>query len=386
MALLIIVYLSFVSLGLPSGVLGSVWPIMRFELQLALEMAGWLGAVVSVGTVVSVLVSNRIVSHLRTGKTITIAIGMASLGLWGYALSSTIEFLIFSSFLLGVGAGLLEAVVNNFVALNYESRHMNWLHSFWGVGASGGPAIMALTLGLGYSYRGGWGALALIQGVLLLVLILTHSLFDITNNERTPKNTMIKINHGVTVNSIDELVIVMVCFFLYALLEGSIGLWTMSYLVEVKFLHATKATLYGSLFFFGITVGRFLSGLVTFRLSNRGLIITGMGCFGLGLILLRFGNLSLVPVALLILGLGGAPIFPSLVYETPRRFSFDQSQRVIGFGMLSSFVGTTLSGPLFGLFAKELGLHRIILVQGIVFAFLLFSLLTFTRGIIPKIE
>lgn len=359
MLLLILIYLAFISLGLPDGVLGSVWPVMRLELGLPLASAGLLGAVGSIGTVASALLSYRLINRFGTAKVTLVSVLMTSLALFGYSISSTLSALMLCAIPLGLGAGSVDSALNNYVALHYEARHMNWLHSFWGLGATSGPMVMALVLSLNMSYRAGYRTLAALQMLLAFALLASIPLFERPkqHNDTVHKSSKAKgIKHKA-------LPFALLGFFLYCALEVSTGLWAVSYLVEVKGLAATQAALYGSFFFLGITGGRILSGFVSMQLSNTKLIYIGLALCLVALFLLCISPLSFAGYSLLVLGLGCAPVFPSMIHETPRRFSIESSQRIIGLQMASAYVGSTLTPPLFGLLGSAIGLQWMPLMQ-----------------------
>ena len=376
MALLIVIYLAFISLGLPDGVLGSIWPIMHKDLGLAISDAGLLSAITSIGTVISALVGHRMVARFKTGPVTAVSVAATAFGLWGFSVSTSLWALALFSIPLGLGAGSVDSALNNYVALHYKAHHMNWLHSFWGVGAAGGPALMALTLFLGHSYRSGWRLISAIQAVLVLILFLSLPLFARHKAPVHARRTKDGQRRGVRKSG---LALILSSFFLYCLIEASTGLWAVSYLVQVKGVEASTAALYGSLFYLGITVGRMVSGFVSLRLSNSKLIASGLVIMAVGLVSLLLSNATSAIFALLAIGLGCAPIFPSLIHETPRRFSIEESGRVIGLQMATAYVGSTTAGPLFGLMAHLVGLAWMVGLQGLFFVLLALTVTLFLR-------
>lgn len=371
MLLLTIIYLAFISLGLPDGVLGSVWPVMRQELGLPLASAGFLGAIGSVGTVASALLSYRLINRFGTAKVTAVSVFMTAFALFGYSISSSLPALMLFAIPLGLGAGSVDSALNNYVALHYEARHMNWLHSFWGLGASTGPAVMGLTLSLGLSYRVGYRSLAVVQFLLVIALIASVPLF--IGPKKQPSEMQRRGQAGLSKHK--ALPFALLGFFFYCALEVSTGLWAVSYLVEVKHLLPTQAALYGSLFFLGITGGRMASGFVSMRLSNSNLIYLGLSLCLVSLVFLCISPLSLAGYSLLLLGIGCAPVFPSMIHETPRRFSIEDSGRIIGLQMASAYVGSTITPPLFGLLGALVGLKWMPLMQ-LVILLLLFLCMT----------
>ncbi len=351
MALLIIIYVAFISLGLPDGVLGSIWPVMRFELNLPLWTAGLVGMVGSLGTVVSALNSYRLIHRFGTAKVTYVSVCMTAVSLLGFSFASSLPVLLFLAIPLGLGAGSVDSALNNYVALHYKARHMNWLHSFWGLGASSGPLIMGVVLSYGVSYRYGYRLLGLVQVLLVVALVVSRSLWSDSKPVRTAAEEQTQPR-----SCIKAIPFAMLSFFFYCALEVSTGLWAVSYLVEVKQLPPETAAFFGSLFFLGITSGRMVSGFISFRLSNLRLIALGLGLCFISVALLFVSSLAVSGFSLLLLGIGCAPIFPSMIHETPRSFGGENSQRIIGLQMASAYVGSAITPPLFGLLGSTVGL------------------------------
>lgn len=375
MALIILIYLAFISLGLPDGVLGSIWPIMRMELGLPLAGAGILGTIVSMGTIVSALSSYRMISRFGTARVTVVSILLTAGALMGYSVSTRFLHLMLFSIPLGLGAGSVDSALNNYAALHFEAKHMNWLHSCWGIGASTGPSVMALFLGGGFSYRAGYRMLAIVQLTLAFVLAFSIKLFaDKPNKQgKTQETARLKLTRH------KALPYALGSFFLYCALEVSVGLWAVSYLVEVKHLAADQAAIYGSLFYLGITGGRMLCGFLSMRLSNTRLIFFGLSACLASLLLLLVFPLEIAGYPLLLVGFGCAPVFPGLMHETPRRFTIEESQRIVGLQMACAYVGSTLSPPVFGLIGGAVGLVWMPVVQLIILALLVLSISMLVR-------
>lgn len=351
--LLAIIYLAFISLGLPDSVLGSSWPMMSQELNVSLEFAGIVSIVVTLATVISSLYSTKMINHLGTGKVVVISVLMTSLALLGFASSYHIFTLILLACVLGLGAGAIDAALNNFVALHYKSKHMNYLHSFWGVGATAGPLIMANYLTIESGWRYGYATLATIQFVLVAILITTLPLWkkvtlistdlpDTVEKEASTSNKdALKIG-GVKTQ--------LVLFCSYCSLEVSTGLWAASYLTQAKGISASDAAFWTAIYFLGITVGRLLCGWLTSKINEQQLIQIGLWIilFGIVMLLLPLPT-NLNQIALLFIGLGCAPVYPNTIHLTPKRFGHKTSQVVIGLSMATAYTGMTIISPLIGL-------------------------------------
>ena len=370
MALLLIIYIAFISLGLPDGVLGSIWPVMRASLALPLYTAGLIGAIGSIGTVASALSSYRLIHRFGTGKVTFVSVLMTALALLGFSVSSSLPALMLCSIPLGLGAGSVDSALNNYVALHYKARHMNWLHSFWGLGASSGPAVMGIVLSLDLSYRMGYRVLGGMQLVLVLALLFSQRLWQ-DGKQNLEGEAEIPVV-ATAARRKGALPFALLGFFLYCALEVSTGMWAVSYLVEVKLLNPTDAAFYGSLFFLGITSGRMASGFFSYRLSNTTLIFGGFALILVSIGLLHYATLATAGFSLLLMGIGCAPIFPGMIHETPNHFGRENSQKIIGLQMASAYMGSTLSPTLFGIMGNWIGLAWMPLMQ-VVLLILLFG-------------
>ncbi len=371
MSLLIIIYVSFISLGLPDAVLGSAWPVMHSDLGLPLWSAGLIAATTSMGTVISALLSTKVIARFGTAKVTLISVLMTAIALLGFSFSDHIILLLVFALPLGLGAGSVDTALNNYVALHYKARHMSWLHSFWGVGASLGPAIVALVLSMGFSYREGYRSIGGLQ--LLLVLVLAFSLHLWKDHDVTEVGEVTQSNRQAL--KIKGVPFALLTFFLYCALEIATGLWATTYLVQVKGLDPTKAALWGGLYYMGITIGRVLSGFITFRVSNNQMTFGGLSLCLVSLLLFLFPNANVAGLALVLLGLGSAPIFPSMIHETPRRFGVGSSQAIIGLQMATAYIGNTVMPPIVGALASTVGLVWLPVLQALLVVGMMLSVL-----------
>jgi len=348
--LLIIIYLSFISLGLPDSLLGSAWPSMYGGLNVPLHYAGYISMIIAGGTVISSIFSERIIRRLGTGIVTAFSVLMTAAALLGFSFSSSFSLLCLWAVPLGLGAGSVDAALNNYVALHYKARHMSWLHCFWGIGASIGPIIMSFFLINKNSWNLGYRTIGLLQCCLVTVLFITISLWgknkSQNNNDKneTPKEISFKeLFHTAGVKQI------LVAFFCYCSIETTTGLWGSSFLVMEKNIPPEIAAQWISLFFIGITSGRFISGFLTMKLNNRQMVRLGQGLIACGIValMLPVGRVLLLP-GFFTIGLGCAPIYPSLLHETPKNFGSEKSQAIMGIQMASAYIGTTFIPPLFG--------------------------------------
>lgn len=348
--LLPVIYLAFISLGLPDALLGSAWPSMYTELGASLSWAGIVSMIISVGTIVSALCSERLNLRLGTGGVTFLSVMLTAVALLGFSLSTSFWQLCLWAVPYGLGAGSVDAALNNYVALHYESRHMSWLHCMWGVGASIGPVIMGRALA-GGTWQGGYRTIALLQFALTAVLLLSLRLW-----KRPQANVE---GADFKPHPIPELLRrpgvpqVLLCFFCYSALEATAGMWAASYCTLVRGIDAETAARWASLFYVGITIGRGVCGFLTMKISDQNMIRLGQALIAAGvvLVLAPLGQGTLF-AGLITVGLGCAPIYPSIIHETPVNFGRDVSMSMTGLQMATAYVGSCLMPPLFGLLAQ----------------------------------
>ncbi len=356
--LLIIIYLSFISLGLPDSLLGSAWPTMYPQLEVPVSYAGIISMIIAVGTVVSSLQSDRLTRRFGTGKVTAFSVATTAVALFGFSVSSRFWQLCLWAIPYGLGAGSVDASLNNYVALHYKSKHMSWLHCMWGVGASAGPYIMGFVMTRGGSWNGGYRSIALIQIVLTAILFCSLPLWkgrpQVTDEAGQEEAKPLSIKEVLKIRGVKE---VLICFFCYCALEQTTGLWASSYLTLHKGVPAETAAGFASMFFLGITIGRALSGFLTIKLSDVQMIRLGQGLIGCGIVIILLPLSAAVSLAgFVVIGLGCAPVYPCIIHSTPAHFGADRSQAIIGIQMACAYVGTCLMPPLFGLLANHLGI------------------------------
>jgi len=353
--LLLIIYLAFISLGLPDSLLGSAWPTMYQEFSVPISYAGGISMIIAAGTVVSSLQSDRLTKKFGTGKVTAVSVLMTAVALLGFSLSHSYWTLCLWAIPYGLGAGSVDASLNNYVALHYASRHMSWLHCMWGVGASLGPYIMGYALTGGQSWNMGYRYIAILQIVLTAILLFSLPLWKKQkgdSGEEPEKAKPLSLREIVKIPGAKQ---IMVTFFCYCALEQTTGLWASSYLVLQRGLTAEAAAGFASLFYVGITAGRAASGFLTMKLNDTQMIRLGQGLILLGIacVALPVGSFAAL-AGLIMIGLGCAPIYPSIIHSTPAHFGADKSQAMIGVQMASAYVGTCLMPPVFGFLANHI--------------------------------
>lgn len=362
--LLAVIYISFISLGLPDSLLGSAWPVMYSELDVPVSYAGIISMIIAGGTIVSSLMSDRLTRKLGTGKVTAFSVVTTAVALLGFSFSHSFWALCLWAIPYGLGAGSVDASLNNYVALHYASRHMSWLHCMWGVGASVGPYVMSFALVRGQGWNRGYLYIGIFQIVLSLILFLSLPLWKKPSEsalcvdkpaESADNSKPLTLKNIVKIPGAKA---VMLCFFCYCALEQTAGLWASSYLVLYRGIAAETAASFGSLFYLGITVGRAISGFITMKLNDKQMIRLGEGFIVTGIVVLLlpfFGSMFSL-VGLILVGLGCAPIYPCIIHSTPAHFGADKSQAMIGVQMASAYVGTCLMPPLFGLIARNISI------------------------------
>ncbi len=353
--LLGIIYLSFISLGLPDALLGAAWPMMCQEFAVPVSYAGIIALIISFGTVISSLQSDRMTKWLGPGKVTAFSVAMTAAALWGFSASWEYWQLCLWAIPYGLGAGSVDASLNNYVALHYSSRHMSWLHCMWGLGASTGPYILGMALARGMHWNTGYQMIAVLQVALTVVLFLSLPLWKNREGGQGQTGEEIKpltLSQIFRIRGAKE---VMVAFFCYCGLEQTALLWGSSYLVMYIGMNEETAAGLASLFVLGITLGRFVGGFLTYKLNDQNMIRLGQGVILLGILvmLLPLGE-ECAMAGLLMIGLGCAPIYPSIIHSTPEHFGEDKSQAIIGVQMASAYVGTCCMPPLFGLIANHI--------------------------------
>ena len=356
--LLAVIYAAFISLGLPDALLGSAWPIMHAQMNVPLSYAGIVTFIMAMGTVVSSLMSDRMTLKLGAGKVTAISVALTAFALLGFSVSSEYWMLLLFAIPYGLGAGSVDAALNNYVALHYSSRHMSWLHCMWGVGCSIGPSIMSWALTQGQTnWPMGYRVVGLVQLGLTLLIFLSLPLWK-------NRPGQVQADHApVRPMSIRELAAlpgareIMVTFFCYCAMESTAGLWASSFLAFHHGLNEETAAACAALFYIGITAGRAANGFIADRFSDTALTRMGFALMGLGVVvlLLPFGKVAAM-AGLIILGVGCAPTYPCIIHATPIRFGAEKSQAFIGVQMASAYTGSTLMPPLFGLIANHISI------------------------------
>ena len=363
--LLAVIYVAFISLGLPDSLLGSAWPTMSQDLNVPVAWAGGISAVISMFTIVSALLSDRMTLKFGAGKVTAVSVALTAAALAGFSVTSNYWVLLAIAMPYGLGAGGVDAALNNYVAIHYESRHMSWLHCMWGVGCSTGPVVMGYAINHS-TWNNGYRTIALFQIVLTLILFFSLPLWQKPSADASADENSVpeqrSFSRLIRVPGVKE---VLTCFFCYCAVESTAGMWAASYCTLFRGIDAKRAASWASLFYIGITIGRFFCGFITMKLNDQKMIRLGQAVIAVGtiLMLLPLGD-SLLFIGLILIGLGCAPIYPSIIHETPANFGADLSQGIIGIQMAFAYVGTCLMPPVFGVLGQHIsfGLYPVFLM------------------------
>ncbi len=353
--LLALIYLSFISLGLPDSLIGAGWPIMHIEMGVSLSYMGIVTMIIAGGTVVSSLLSERLTKKLGTKYVTLISVFLTAAALLGFSTASKFWMLCIWAIPYGLGAGAIDAALNNYVALYYTSRHMNWLHSFWGVGAIISPYIMSYAISNSI-WNNGYRYVSYIQFSIVIVMILTLPLWRV-NQKRSlsAESGKVGISNALRIKGVPYLLL---GFFAYCAAESTTMNWASSYFVEARGIPEKTAAAYASLFYIGLTFGRFIAGFVSDKFGDRNMIRLGTTILACGLVCIMLPvKLDIISIAgFVVVGLGCAPIYPCIIHSTPFNFGAENSQAIIGIQMASAYAGSTFIPPLFGLFAQNISL------------------------------
>lgn len=351
--LLALIYLAFISLGLPDSLLGAGWPVMHTELGVSVSFMGIISMVISGGTIVSSLLSDKLTHKFGTRAVTVASVLLTVAALFGFSFSGSFSLLIIFAVPYELGAGAIDAALNNYVALHYKAKHMSWLHCFWGVGAIISPFIMSFAL-KNLNWNSGYRIVGFIQLAIALLLLVTLPVWKINKTESTADTKRVGLTAALKIKGVPFLLI---GFFAYCAAEATAMYWASTYFTEVKGISGDRAASFAALFYIGITLGRFASGFITERLGDRRMILLGTGILACGIMILLIPVQSYMTAfaAFLVIGFGCAPIYPCIIHSTPANFGAENSGAIIGIQMASAYVGSTFIPPLFGLFGNAVG-------------------------------
>lgn len=344
--LLALIYLAFISLGLPDSLLGSAWPLMHLEMGVPISYMGIITMLISGGTIVSSLMSDRLTRKFGT-KILTVAsVFLTVIALFGFSFANNFSMLIVFAIPYGIGAGAIDAALNNYVALHYKAKHMSWLHCFWGVGTIVSPFVMGYAL-TSSTWNNGYRIVGFMQLVIAIILLLTLPVWKVNEDVVSTISEDVGLFKALRIKGVPFLLL---GFLAYCAAETTTMQWASTYFVEVKGISIERAASFASLFYIGITAGRFISGFITDKLGDRKMILLGSSVLIVGILTLAIPSSSyeLAFASFIIIGLGCAPIYPCIIHSTPYNFGAKNSGVIIGIQMASAYLGATFMPPIFG--------------------------------------
>lgn len=370
--LIILIYLAFISLGLPDSLLGSAWPIMHQDIGVNISFMGILSMIVSGGTIISSLISDKLTRKYGTNKVTTFSVFLTAIALLGFSYAKNVWIIIACSIPYGLGAGAIDAALNNYVAIHYSSKHMSWLHSFWGVGTIISPFVMSYAL-TNLSWSAGYRIISIIQFAIAIILLFTLNIWKINSHKVTDdihSTHSLGLFKAIKIKGVPSLLL---GFFAYCAAECTAMSWSCTYLVKAKGIDEPTAAGYASLFFIGMTLGRFVAGFFMDKLGDKKMIILGTSIIAVGItiMLIPISSNLLTLIGLITIGLGCAPIYPCIIHSTPYNFGEENSGAIIGIQMASAYCGATFIPTLFGLVSEQIGFEIFPIYMGLFFALMI---------------
>ena len=357
--ILALIYICFISLGLPDSLLGSAWPVLHEQIQVPVSYAGTISMVICGCTIISSLFSDKLLRKFGAGKVTAVSVVLTAAALLGFSASDRFWMLILWSIPYGIGAGSVDAILNNYVALHYKAQHMSWLHCMWGVGASISPFIMSYALVNLESWNAGYLIVSILQGVLSVIIFLSLPIWGKgAQNGEEPLEQQRKARSFQEILSIEGAIPSFLTFFCYCSLELTTSLWASSYLVQKWAFTPEAAAGFASMFYIGVTLGRFANGFLAMKLDDHFLIRMGAVIITVGIVFLLVPlHSAFALIGFVVIGLGCAPIYPCIIHMTPAVFGKDKSQALIGIQMAFAYIGFLAMPPLFGVIAEYISIE-----------------------------
>ncbi len=379
--LLALIYLAFISLGLPDSLLGSGWPVMHEELGVPISYMGIVSMIISGGTVVSSILSDRLTTKLGTRIVTVSSVFLTVIALFGFSFATKFRMLIVFAIPYGLGAGAIDAALNNYVALHYKAKHMSWLHCFWGVGTIVSPFIMGYALNR-LTWNDGYRIVGFTQLAIAALLLVTLPVWKVNSSPAEETKKSLGVAGALKIKGVPFLLI---GFMAYSAAEATSMQWASTYFVEAKGIATDRAATFASLFYIGITVGRFISGFITDKLGDRKMILLGTAILTCGIVtlFLPIASYTVAVIAFIVIGFGCAPIYPCIIHSTPQNFGAENSGAIIGIQMASAYIGSTFFPPLFGLIGNAVG-FEIMPIYLILFIALMLTMIELTFRITKK--
>ncbi len=360
--LLIVIYITFIGLGIPDSLFGAAWPAIYTEFSLPISLGSCITILISITTMTSSLMSARLITRFGTPRVTAVSTALTAIGLLGFSLSGRFVFLLISAIPMGFGAGAIDSGLNNYVALHYKANHMSFLHCFYGIGVTISPYLMSVALGGEGGWRGGYRITFFIQLFVTAVTLISLPLWKKVGSrgmagvgnldEADIEFRTLKMSEMAKMPKVRA---VWLLFLASTTIEFTTGVWGSTFLVNSRGMTAENAARIITFYYGGMALGRFISGILASRVSSWKIVKIGVCVLGAALILMFFPVGKISGAALFLVGLGNGPFYPNLTHLTPTNFGADISQSVMGSQMASACIGTIILTPLFGVLAQNIG-------------------------------
>ncbi|MBR2884059.1 MAG: MFS transporter [Clostridia bacterium] len=377
--LLIIIYIAFIGLGVPDSLIGSAWPAIHTEINIPLEAVSILTFIISGCTVLSSVFSTKILNKIGTAKVTAFSTAMTAAALFGFSVAPSFSVMIPLAAILGLGAGAIDSGLNNYVALNFKASHMNFLHCFYGVGVSLSPYLMSQALS-NMSWRNGYRYAFCVQAAITLLLIISLPLWKKGSSEEYDDNSTDSNLSLLQMAKMPEVRQVWVIMFMTNAIEYACGVWGSTYLVTEKGFQAKDGALALTIYYVGMSVGRFVSGLLSNKINTWKRIGIGTLVLAPAIIIMLFplpGFISVI--ALFFIGLGNGSIYPNMIHLTPHNFSKETSQSIMGSQIAFAYIGVMLAPPMVSLISSLFGIKIYPVLLAVIYIIMVATLKLFVN-------
>lgn len=373
--LLIVIFIDFIGLGIPDSLFGAAWPAINSDFGLPISAANAVTVTMTVCSIISSLMSAKLTEKFSTSKIAAVSTALTAVGLFGFSISKNIYMMFFFTLFLGFGAGAIDAVLNNYVAVHYRASHMNFLHCFYGIGVTLSPYLMSLAL-KNRSWQSGYHLAFIIQLVISIIAFASLPLWQKngrlseSSDEKSEKSSFAELIKLPGIKS------TWLVFFGSCALEYVGGTWSSSFLVNSRGITVDRAALFVTVYYGGIAFGRFLSGIFSSKLKPQQIILIGTILIIPAIFLVSQPFIpNLIAVGMFLIGLGNGPLYPNMVHLTPIRFGAQRSQAVMGSQMAAAYIGILSMPTLTGFLAQKFSTDIFPYCLAVLYGIMLISLI-----------
>ncbi len=373
--LLIVIFIDFIGLGIPDSLFGAAWPAINRDFGLPISAANAVTVTMTVCSIISSLMSSKLTEKFSTSKIAAVSTALTAVGLFGFSISKNIYMMFFFTLFLGFGAGAIDAVLNNYVAVHYRASHMNFLHCFYGIGVTLSPYLMSLAL-KNRSWQSGYHLAFIIQLVISIIAFASLPLWQKngrlseSSDEKSEKSSFAELIKLPGIKS------TWLVFFGSCALEYVSGTWSSSFLVNSRGITVDRAALFVTVYYGGIAFGRFLSGIFSSKLKPQQIILIGTILIIPAIVLVSQPFIpNLIAVGMFLIGLGNGPLYPNMVHLTPIRFGAQRSQAVMGSQMAAAYIGILSMPTLTGFLAQKFSTDIFPYCLAVLYGIMLISLI-----------